>query len=219
MTSNGKFAVVSDFPPGSPFVEAFELLAASLVLHNGTEPLRTICVMAARVGDGASTTALNLALIAAHAGRSTILVDANLRDPALHRPFDTPSHPGVADILAGAVRLEDALQAVPVPALRLLPAGEVRGSASAMMQTERLAALFAEVGTRCAFTVVDTPPVLRYPDALHVGRFTDGVILVLPAEAAQRQAELEVRRRLERVDVKIRGIVLNRIAMKEAVSG
>lgn len=219
MSANNGFATVTKFSPGSPFVEAFGLLTASLLLQNGKEGgIRTICVLGAEEGAGASTTALNLALTVANAGRRTLLVDANLRTPSLHQPFNLPQSPGLGEILMKKVMVKDAVRASKLSNFYLLPSGAVTGSPAAAMQPQVLGAIFEQVKAGYDFAVVDTAPVLRYADALHIARLTDGVILVLPAEGARRRVEVEVRRRLERVDVNVLGIVLNRASSREAVA-
>ncbi len=219
MGSNNHFATISKFAPGTPFVEAFGLLTASLLLNglDGKEGLRIVSITAAHEGDGASTTALNLALSAANTGRRTLLIDSNIRKPALHEPFGVPQAPGLAETLQKKVALKDAVKASKMSNLYLLPAGGP-ASPSAVLQALMLTNLFEQIRGTYDFAVIDTPPALRYPDALHVARLTNGIILVVPAEGASRRAQIEVRRRLDRVDAKVLGIVLNRINPKEALA-
>src|SRR5688572_9323472 len=122
--NNAKFATVSRFPSGAPFVEAFGLLSANLLLSNvdGNE-LRTLCLIGAEAGHGVSTTALNLALTIAGAKRRTLLVDANFRTPVLHVAFNVPQAPGFTDVLLKSVLLKDAVRASKASNLYLLPSG------------------------------------------------------------------------------------------------
>ncbi len=222
MGTNGKFATVSRFGPGTPFVEAFGLLTTSLLLRNGTDggrDINTICVTSAQPGAGTSTTALNLALTMATAGRRTLLVDGNVRAPVLHVPFNVPQSPGLAEILTKKAQVKEAIRASKTSNLYLLPAGAAEGSPAALMQPQLLGAILDQIRGSYEFAIMDTPPALRYPDALHIARATDGVILVVPAEGAGRQGQVEVRRRFERVNVKILGVVMNRMNPREAVRG
>ena len=200
------------------FQQAFELLTTSLLL-DGKEAggINTLCVIAAREGYGASTTALNLALTVAGTGRRTLLVDANLRAPTLHQALNVPKSPGLAEVVMKKAALKDAVRAAKTSNLYLLPAGESSESPHAFLQGAALAALFEQVRGSYDFAVVDTPPVLRYPDALHIARVTNGAVLVIPAEGAPRRTEIEVRRRLERADIKVLGIVMNRVHPKDAM--
>lgn len=221
MGSNNNFVTIAKYSSGSPFVEAFGLLSASLLLadsKDGGTGVRTVAVVAAQDGHGVSTTALNLALSAAGAGRRTLLIDANIRTPALHLPFNVPLSPGLAEILLKKAVLKDAVRAAKTSNLYLLPAGAVTGSPHALFQPLLLHPIFEQIKNTYDFAVLDAPAVLRYPDALHFARFADGAILVVPAEGAAQRAEQELRRRLERVDVKILGIVLNRMHPKEVIA-
>jgi capsular exopolysaccharide synthesis family protein len=198
--------------------QAFELLTASLVLLDQKDGvLHTVCVVAAQEGYGATTTALNLALTVAGTGRRTLLIDGNLRAPALHEPFAVPQSPGLAEVLTKKTALKDAVRAAKTSNLYLLPAGKVEVSPHALLQSASLQTTFEQVRAGYDFAVVDTPPVLRFPDALHIARATNGAVVVIPAEGAPRRAEIEVRRRLERADVKVLGIVMNRIDPKDAM--
>ncbi|HWP29342.1 MAG TPA: CpsD/CapB family tyrosine-protein kinase [Chloroflexota bacterium] len=213
-----EFAIVNQTANGA-FQQAFELLTASLLFFEGKEAgaLRTLCVVAAQSGYGASTTSLNLALTIASSSRRTLLIDGNLRAPSLHQPFGLQAGPGLAEILMGKALFRDAIKATRTSNLYFLPAGQAPGSPHALLQSAMLAAALEQVRTSYDFAVVDTPPALGYPDALHIARATDGALLVIPAEGAPRRAEVEVRRRLERAGVRILGVVVNRVHPKDAL--
>jgi capsular exopolysaccharide synthesis family protein len=219
MRGNTELATVSRFTSGTSFVEAYGLLTAGLLLGNGAEPsARVICFTAARPGDGTSTTSLNLALTMAGTGRKTLLVDSNFRAPMLHKLFDAPQSPGLAEILMKETTLHDTIRATRTQHLSFLPAGNLSRSPQGVLQSGIMRSVFEELKGTYEFVIIDTPSALRFPDALHVARAADGAIVVVPAGRAPRGATMEVRRRLERVGVKIFGIVLNRIDPKEVAA-
>jgi capsular exopolysaccharide synthesis family protein len=215
------YALVTRFPLEAPFQQAFEQLTASLLLLDDKQGagLQAVCVMATHSGYGASTTALNLAITVAAAGRRTLLIDANLRKPSLHEPFDFPQSPGLAEILLKKATLKDAVRATRTSNFYMLPAGTSTGSPQPLLQAANLAPVFEWVKSNYDFAIVDTAPALRFPDGLQVAKFTSGVVLVLPADGAPRRAEIEVRRRLERADLTVLGIVINRTSLKRATNG
>jgi capsular exopolysaccharide synthesis family protein len=219
MATKDDLTTVTQLPLGTPFQQAFELLTASLLLLDGKEGgnLRTVCVMATHAGYGASTTALNLAMTVASSGRRTLLIDANLRTPSLHRPFDFAQSPGLAEILLNKATLRDGVRATKTSNLYVLPAGEISVSPHALFQATTLGSVFEQVSSSYDFAVVDTPPVLRYPDALHVARMTSGGILIIPAGGTPRRTEIEARRRLERADIRILGVVMNRVHPRDTM--
>jgi Mrp family chromosome partitioning ATPase/capsular polysaccharide biosynthesis protein len=98
--------------PESPAAEAFRQLRTNLDFANMDVGARTILVTSAVEREGKSTTAANLGVALARAGRRVVLVDLDLRRPTLHRFFDVQSSPGVTDVVLGADSLDDALNRV-----------------------------------------------------------------------------------------------------------
>lgn len=195
------------------FTGAFELLTTTLRLNGADGGVRVVSVTAPASKDGASTVAGNLALTVAATGRNVLLVDANFREPALHTIFDLKPKPGLAEVLARAASANDVVQSTKVRHLWFIAAGTTIGSPHSALESHELEAVFDHLRTKFDFIVVDTPPVLRYSDALHLARVTNGTLLVLPERASRRTAR-EARRRLDRVQASVLGVVLNRIDPK-----
>jgi succinoglycan biosynthesis transport protein ExoP len=210
MKTNG-FVKIASSEQGTAFAEAYGLLLASVLLGNNGKPPSTVAVAAAQKGDGTSTTALNLALMMARSGRPTILVDANMRDAELHTAFGVQQAPGLAEVLTGKVELKGTLARTSVPNLTLLPAGKPEIPAQALLVPARLADIFAALRDRFDLVVIDTPPLLRFSDGLHVAKAVDGVLVVVPAQNGSRRDQVEAHRLLGRVEARILGTVLNRV--------
>lgn len=211
------FVTIASADQGTPFVEAYGLLLASVLLGggNGTPP-RVVAVVAAQLGDGASTTALNLAMMMARTGRPTAIVDANIRHPEMHTAFKVQNSPGLAEVLTGEVELKKALVSTEIPRLSLLPSGKASVPAQALVSQPTLSELFVTMRDQFDLIVVDTPPLLKYPDTLHISKCVDGVLIVVPVQGASRRDQQDARRLLERVEAKILGTVLNRVPSREA---
>jgi capsular exopolysaccharide synthesis family protein len=217
MGSNG-FVTITSSGQTEEFVEAYGLLLASVLLGNNGKPPGVIAVTASQSGDGASTTALNLAMMMARTGRQTLLIDANMRRPALHHAFQefgAVQAPGLAEVLAGQVELEKAIRPLGESKLSLLPAGELAGSPQVLMSQADLGTFFAKVRAQFHLVIVDTPPVRQYPDMLHLAKIVDGVLLVVSSQGSSRRDQQETRRLLDRVEARILGTVLNRVRGRE----
>ncbi len=206
------------FEPGTPFVEAYGLLLATLVLGRNGHPVTAVAVAAAGEGDGTTTTVLNLGMMMARTGRRSLLVDANLRNPQLHRAFDMSQAPGVTEVLSQRHQAADAIRPTTNSCLDVLPAGELSTPAHALLDVQRLSDLMIELRRSYQFILLDTPPILKYPDTLNLAQITDGTILVVPADGSSRRAQQEARRRLGQVNVKILGAVLNRVSPRDVGS-
>jgi capsular exopolysaccharide synthesis family protein len=199
-------------------VEAYGLLLVSLVLGQNGSPVTVVAIASAQEGAGTTTTALNLGMMVARTGRKSLIVDANLRKPEVHSAFGVDQAPGVAEVLGGQKEVAEVIRPTNIPNLSALTAGKSTVPPQALLVPQRLAALLADLRARFEFLVVDTPPVLRFPDTLNMARVVDGMVLVVPAEGGSRRAQQEARRRLERVDAKILGAVLNKVSPREAVA-
>lgn len=213
MKSNG-FVTIASVDQSTPFVEAYGLLLASVLLGSNGKPPSIVAVAAAQAGDGCSTTALNLAMMMARTGRPTLVIDANMRKPEMHKGFGVPQSPGLAEVLTRKADLKQAV--VPSNALNLsiLPAGNADVPGQALLSQATLGEIFKSARERFELIVVDTPPILDYPDALHVCKVVDGVLLVVSTHGASRRDQQEARRLLERVEARILGMVLNRVRMR-----
>jgi capsular exopolysaccharide synthesis family protein len=213
MDSNG-FVTITSSGQGEQFVEAYGLLLASVLLGNNGKPPRIIAITGTQRGDGASTTALNLAMMMARTGRPTLLVDGNMRHPALHnafKEFGVAQAPGLAEVLAGQVELSKATRQLGESKLALLPAGDQGVSPQVLLSQADLPALFRTLREQYHLVVIDTAPVRQYPDTLHFAKVVDGVLLVVSSQGSSRREQQETRRLLDRVEARILGTVLNRV--------
>lgn len=210
MATNG-FVTVSTADQGTPFVESYGLLLASVLLGSNGKPPTVVAVTAARPGDGVSTTVLNLGITMARTGRPTAVVDANMREPGLHAAFGLPQSPGLAEVLTGKIELKSAATPTHIPNLFLVPAGQASTPAQAVLSRAGLTDLFELMRTRFDLIVVDTPPILQYPDALHISKSVDGVLQVVSSQGTSRRDQQETRQLLDRVGAQVLGTVLNRV--------
>lgn len=205
------FVTIASSDQGAPFVESYGRLLATILLGSDGKAPNVVAVTAAQTGDGVSTTVLNLAMMMARTGRPTAIVDANLRDPALHTAFGLALTPGLAEVLTGRAELKTAAVPTRVPNLSLLPAGGAGAPAQALLSQPGLKELFDLMRVRFDLVVVDTPPILQYPDTLHIGKCVDAVLQVVSSQGASRRDQQETRALLERVGAPVLGTVLNRV--------
>jgi capsular exopolysaccharide synthesis family protein len=132
-------------------------------------------------GEGRTATAASLALtMAQEVGRRVCLVDANLRNPDVHRVFSLPPGPGLIDVLYERARLEDVLIQLPEHNLTILPVGEptthseVLGSTPMRRVLQALRAQFDRI-------VIDAPAAIPGADIALLGPLVDGMMLVVRA--------------------------------------
>ena len=182
------------------------------MLEATTGPGRRRCVLitSADVGEGKTTLAAQLAGRCANAGLTTLLIDADLRRPALGELLQVPEGPGLAEVLAGEATPEEAIVVVnQAGGFYLLPAGGDGLDPSRLLQGERLGQLLAQLKGAFDTVLIDVPPVLPVPDALLVGRWTDGAVLAVRHDTSRFPLVDRARERLAAMGIPILGAVVN----------
>ncbi|HEY3313992.1 MAG TPA: CpsD/CapB family tyrosine-protein kinase [Bacillota bacterium] len=204
-----KGRIVSYTDPTAPASEAFRALRTNLQFLGLSEPVATIAVTGAGAREGKSTTASNLAISIAQAGRTCVLVDADLRCPVIHQILHTQSRPGLSDVLGGLATVDQALHDTWVPGLKVMPAGELPPSPADLLLSPKMAELIAQLKTMVDMVVIDTPPIGLVSDAATLARVVDGYLLVLGAGRTSKDMARQAKRALETVNANILGVVLN----------
>ncbi len=189
--------------PDSPAAEQYRVLYQRIARLAVRRPLRAVAVTSAGRREGRTTTAANLALTAAQEGRSTVLVEADLRRPSLARLLGLAPRAGIADVLAGRAELAQAT--IRLGPLAVVVAGEDRDP-GALLRGPAAAALLDQLRAAYELVVLDAPPALAFSDGDRLSGDADAALLVVRAGATPRQV---VRLALEALGDRAAGIVLN----------
>jgi capsular exopolysaccharide synthesis family protein len=201
-----KIVVDTHMPPA--WREQYRRLAAVLHHAQASSGLKVVMIASAVPGEGKTLTASNLALTFSESyKRSVLLIDADLRRPALHHVFGVDNVAGLMDGLS-AVR-ETKMQVRQLSShLALLPAGRASSDPMAGLTSERMRGVINEAREVFDWVIVDTPPVVLLPDAHLLGSMVDGAIVVIKAGSTAYDL---VKRAIEALGRdRILGTVLNR---------
>lgn len=157
-------------------------------------------------GEGRSTTAASLAVIAAQAGKSVILVDADRLNPSVHTRFGLPNDRGWSNLLQGEQDDSSYLQRTRIPNLRVITSGPVHPLAPGLVSPQ-VAAVIRSLKAQADLIIVDSPPTARTADAFFIAQCADAVLLSARARHTPRQALLQLKEQLVRLDSHILGVV------------
>ena len=204
--------------PYSPVSTSFEMLQTNLGFTVSDKELRVILVTSATPGEGKSFVAANLALAAAYVGRRVLLVDADMRLPRQHRIWEIHNLLGLSNILAGQAQLENAVQEVS-PLVNMLPAGKIPPNPVALLDSQRMATLVEEASKDYDFIIIDTPPLTAVTDPLIVGKYVDGLLLVVRPGQVEYSAVTAAKSLLNQAKVPILGMVVNGIGKESGYGG
>lgn len=155
-----------------------------------------IVVSSATQGEGKTTLCTNLALAAAEKGLRVLLIDADVRVPALTERLGLPEGVGLTGVLQGASTLGQESQRYRRNVM-LLGAGEAPVHPSALLVSDAMDTLLQEARSRYDMVIIDSPPILLFSDTPVLARRSDGIILVARlgrlrrAQAAAAVADIE----------------------------
>jgi len=204
-------------PEADPvFVEQYRRLGAVLhqaQLQNG---IRSIMVGSAVAGEGKTLSATNLALVLSHSFRKRVLlVDGDLRKPAIHRLFQLENGIGLSDILKRpAGRLPTHTLS---PMLSLITGGHPDADPVGLLVSDAARQFLAQTREEFDWVVVDTPPVVLFPDA---GLFADGLDTCLMVVSAATTASSVAAKAVAAIGAaRILGVVLNRAEPADVWAG
>jgi capsular exopolysaccharide synthesis family protein len=203
------------------FVQSLDHLRVALCAgRKGSEPRRCVLITSACSSEGKTTLAAHLAGRCANAGLSTLLIDADLRNPSLSRLLKVPDGPGLSDVLRGEITPEAAMMVIePGGGFHLLPAGTSGFDPSRLLQGDQLAGMLGQLRQAFDMIIMDAPPVLLVPDALTVGRWTDGALLAVRYDTSRFPLVERAHRRLTAVGVPVIGAVVNGVRTMESSYG
>ncbi|HET8590967.1 MAG TPA: polysaccharide biosynthesis tyrosine autokinase [Nakamurella sp.] len=165
--------------PRDDRAEAYRVVRTALQFADVPNQVPVFAVAGVHAGDGASTTAANLALAMARAGQRVLVVDADLHRPRLAQLFGLPAgQPGLAEVLTGAAAVDRAIQRWSGSTLDVLGSGSVPEDPTEQVQSRAMDELLTALRSRYDVIVLDTPPAVELSDAALLGAAADGVILV-----------------------------------------
>jgi capsular exopolysaccharide synthesis family protein len=203
------------------FVQSLDQLRVTLCTGQaGAVSRRCVLITSATGGEGKTTLAAQLAGRCANAGLLTLLIDADLRRPSLGDLLEVPEGPGLADVLAGEATAEEAMVVIGnAGGFHLLPAGSAGHDPSRLLQGETLGTLVARFRETFDIVIIDAPPVLAVPDALLLGRWTDGAVLAVRHDTSRFPLVERANRRLAAIGIPVLGAVVNGVRPIEAAYG
>ena len=208
-TRNGRRAPVP--APGFTLQdEAYRRLRTNVLALSAEHHLKSMAASSADRGEGKSTIIANLAMAFARTGRRVLLIDADLRLPALHTMFKLPNRIGLSNVLCRDVGLDEAVQNGHTSGLYVLTSGPAPQDPSELLETERMKELLECSSEQYDFVLIDTPCLLSVADAAVISPLVDGVVLVISRGQATREDVRASIGQLSDVRANTIGVVVNR---------
>ncbi len=201
--------------PNSAFAEAIRTIRTGLLLSSVDHPPRTVLVTSSVPGEGKTTTALALASAAAASGQRTIIVDCDMRQPALHANLGAKNQLGLSDYLTGNAALEDLIHIDDRSGLHYICAGRLPPSPTDLLSSNRMKQLLQQLSAAFQMVMLDTPPILAVSDALLLVRTVDKTIFVVRWERTRRDIAINGLKAVYDAGARVGGLVLSQVNLRK----
>lgn len=191
--------------------EAYKLLRTNLTfaLTDVESDCPVVGVTSSVRGEGKSTTTLNLAYSLAEAGKYVLVVECDMRLPALSKRLGLDGSKGISNLLVGSAKGSEVVRPSGLhPGLQILPAGDIPPNPSELLGSERMKVTMDVLKSDFDFILLDLPPVTAVSDPLVVSKLVDGMILVVRQNYSSKRTLTEAVRQLRFVNAKILGFVM-----------
>lgn len=197
--------------PRSAIAEAFRSLRTSLRFTHQSDDTPIIFITSTSPNEGKTTTASNLACAYASAGNRVLLIDADLRNPSLHKTLGIHAQHGLANYLSGAFDARKLIQITDIPNLYLLTAGSLPDDPVELLSSPHMRSLLESAKQDFDQIILDGPPVLGLADALILAAQSSATLLTVRAEHTRMVMLENALTRLRRAQAPLAGILLNRV--------
>lgn len=195
----------------SPAAEAYRVLQTNIGFAEIDSPIQTMLITSGGVGEGKSLTLANLAVIMARMGKRVIVVDTDLRKPALHNIFRLSNKFGVTTALMERESdVENYLVATGVENLRFLASGPLPPNPAELIGSQRMIDLVEKLKKIADLIVFDSPPSLAFADTSLLARMSDVTVLVVSEGQTQVDTLKKTRDQLVQSGTHLLGFVFNR---------
>lgn len=192
------------------FEESIDALWANLSFK--LEGVRTITITSAMPSEGKSSVASQLAIAMAKASEEPVLlIDADIRLPALHSLFGIEVAPGFAKVIRGELPIDTAIDKTLGSLVHVLPAGRLTCSPHQLLSRKNVETMLAQLPTRYRYVVIDTAPVLPAAETLAIAAATDATLLCAMRDVSRTEHLRRAQRKLEAAGAKMLGIVFSGI--------
>jgi capsular exopolysaccharide synthesis family protein len=202
-------ALISASYPDSVISEQFRMIQTNIKFSLAGEQNKIILITSPSDREGKSTTAVNLAITLSQQKEKVLLIDANLRNPALHSFFNNSNVNGLVDVLSGRIPFHDALMHTEIGRLDLLPSGQIPDNPVELLGSQKMQELLS-IALRSYNTIlIDSKSILNVTDTKLLANQCDGVVLVIQYGKTKFDEAANAKKVLELAKAKLVGVVMN----------
>jgi capsular exopolysaccharide synthesis family protein len=205
--------IVSAMSIPHTIVEEYHHMKQTITTLSSDREIKALLFCSSIQGEGTTTVLINFALTMASEGDRVLVVDANLRRPAIYEALNLELKTGFTDLLTGKAAVADAVKKTAVENLSAITCGTRSSNPFALLESSQLPLIIEQLKPLADWVLFDAPPVISCNDAGALAAKLDGVIMVIEAEKTRWEVVNSARQRMGKSSGKILGAVLNKRQM------
>lgn len=202
-------SLLSYFNPYCEISEQYRMIRNNILYASKGSEVKTLLIASPAKGDGRTTATINLAICMAQRGERVLIIDANLRNPVLHKAFNIKASPGLSNVLSQQLSPSDTIYRTDIEGMHILPSGQRLLNSTDLFDSAAMRDLIKYASTHYDRVLIDTPPVLGLSDTLSLASLCDGVIMLLKNGKSNQEQALKVQSALLFASANVLGVILN----------
>ncbi len=216
--------IVVDYKQTNPIIESFRSIGAFILLSSSEKPPTTILITGPGEKIGKTSVTINLAkAMRERLGRGVLIVDADLRRPRLHAAFQLDNAVGLSSVLSGNIEFDSSngrlIRSTGISGLSVITSGPIPPNPSELLGSSKMREIIYALQSLYEFIIIDSPPVIGFPDSIYLSKVVDGTVLVVRAGETPLKALQETKRVFREINAKILGVVLNGVKKSDLKYG
>jgi capsular exopolysaccharide synthesis family protein len=205
--------------PRSAFAESYRSVRTALQFATDKGVPRSLLVTSSTPSEGKSTTAVTLARNFAQLGKRVLIIDADLRNPSLHRTLGVENSSGLSNYLAGAIKATEVIRPTDTLGLMVMTTGPLPPNPAELLMGPKMLSLISIAREKFDQLIIDGPPVMGLADAPILGNLADGTLLVVEAGETRITVARNALKRLLAARSHVVGALLTKFSSKHAGYG
>ncbi len=189
-------------------VEAYKTIRTNLMFLLPQKQCKRVIISSSGVGEGKSTTAVNLSIAFAQTGSKVLLIDADMRRPSIYKKLKVQNTKGLSSELVGFCEIDEIITQIN-PYFDIMTAGPIPPNPSELLGSEKMEELLDKLSEKYDYIFIDMPPVNVVSDALVLAKKTDGIVFVVQDMITTHEEMQKALDSIKFADVKLLGVVIN----------
>ncbi len=208
--NNTNTILLTDLPSRSAFRESFRGIRTNLQLSNPDSPIKTLLVTSPVPEEGKTTVVMNLAFSFSQLGLSTIILDADMRKPAVSKFLKIEGR-CLSEFLAVGDDIQPFILKTDMDNVSVIISKKTPPNPPELLSSDKMKNLLLELKKEFDLIIIDSPPILSCTDAAIIAPVVDSTLIVVRSHKTPRNALIQTRNIMERARAKVAGVVLNMI--------